>query len=749
MIKEITLTSRTYILGVFLILAIAIFNFNSVNIDDVGSEYTETKIEIDQTGSIQPYCDGATYSEVKNHKLQTIDYINIEIINLRAWNINLMSAYIDNGRIIDSKYKKNFDAIITIFFQNESICEFRSKLRINGDWIDHIKQIENGELISSLDVRLLDGHIDNITRFKLFLPESRFSNNEIFVSTILEELEFLVPRTQKVFINLNGNKTVFLFQEKIVKEMIENNFLRESSILEFNEKQIWENRLALKDNETVSKSPIFAKVNNTRWAASNTYNFTGSVKAIHKLNQTLFDSKNQYNELNFTSIQNNNNLLMFEVANIALSSEHALVNHNRKFYYNPIEDVLEPIYYDGMSDILKDGDDIENYVMKYIKSRSHKAQINKGAKLLIEKINSNPLDDKKILKILQKKGFDMDTVELSKYLKYFYNNLNLILRESSSDNSNGIASESLKLNFSELNNYTNLKIIDDKFYECSVSTEDCNDISGIETLEEITKQTKNILLGFADKPLNEIDSYKIDNVNLLGFNSPSINIDVESKKINILISNELQRILFIDGTLSNWKIEVENIEGLKNMKARVNENLLTGCTTFYNINFVDTFILSSNAFCEDNVNIMKSSGVIDKIILNNSSFDGLDLDFSKLEIKEIKIESSGNDCVDFSSGEYLIDKLNVEGCDDKGVSVGERSLVNINKYKGSNINLAIAVKDSSILYLEKFETEFTEQCISLYRKKLEFGPSKLQINNYSCSGILENYIQEGSVFENS
>ena len=123
----------------------------------------------------------------------------------------------------------------------------------------------------------------------------------------------------------------------------------------------------------------------------------------------------------------------------------------------------------------------------------------------------------------------MDTVELSKYLKYFYNNLNLILRESSSDNSNEIASASLKLNFSELNNYTNLKIIDDKFYECSVSTEDCNDISGIETLEEITKQTKNILLGFADKPLNEVDSYKIDNVNLLGFNSPSINIDLESK----------------------------------------------------------------------------------------------------------------------------------------------------------------------------------------------------------------------------
>ena len=52
-----------------------------------------------------------------------------------------------------------------------------------------------------------------------------------------------------------------------------------------------------------------------------------------------FDSKNQYDELNLTSLKNRDQLLMFEVANIALSSEHALVNHNRKFFYNQIKDI--------------------------------------------------------------------------------------------------------------------------------------------------------------------------------------------------------------------------------------------------------------------------------------------------------------------------------------------------------------------------------------------------------------------------
>ena len=39
--------------------------------------------------------------------------------------------------------------------------------------------------------------------------------------------------------------------------------------------------------------------------------------------------------------------------------------------------------------------------------------------------------------------------------------------------------------------------------------------------------------------------------------------------------------------------------------------------------------------CEDSINIKNSSGSIEKIEINNSLFDGLDLDFSDILIKNL------------------------------------------------------------------------------------------------------------------
>ena len=52
--------------------------------------------------------------------------------------------------------------------------------------------------MTSLDVKLLNGNIDGITKFKLFAPRSRHYENEVFVTTLLEMLGFLSPRTSFV-----------------------------------------------------------------------------------------------------------------------------------------------------------------------------------------------------------------------------------------------------------------------------------------------------------------------------------------------------------------------------------------------------------------------------------------------------------------------------------------------------------------------------------------------------------------------
>ena len=52
-----------------------------------------------------------------------------------------------------------------------------------------------GTPVSSMNVELVDGNVENITRFKLLLPAARYGANEVFTAIFLKQLGFLAPRT--------------------------------------------------------------------------------------------------------------------------------------------------------------------------------------------------------------------------------------------------------------------------------------------------------------------------------------------------------------------------------------------------------------------------------------------------------------------------------------------------------------------------------------------------------------------------
>ena len=101
---------------------------------------------------------------------------------------------------------------------------------------------KNGDIISSLDVTLSEGNINGITKFKLFIPSTRNGSSEVIVSLLMKEMGYLSPRTKMVKVNLNDKNFEMIFQEKAVKEMLENNKLRESAILESDESLMWKIR---------------------------------------------------------------------------------------------------------------------------------------------------------------------------------------------------------------------------------------------------------------------------------------------------------------------------------------------------------------------------------------------------------------------------------------------------------------------------------------------------------------------------
>ena len=77
------------------------------------------------------------------------------------------------------------------------------------------------------------------------------------------------------------------------------------------------------------------------------------------------------------------------------------------------------------------------------------------------------------------------------------------------------------------------------------------------------------------------------------------------------------------------------------------------------------------------------------------------------------------------------------------MSIGEKSIVKIKTFESQQSNIAVAVKDSSNVTISNKLGIENDMCIAMYRKKQEFGPSYLKIENYLCDGESENFIQYG------
>ena len=140
------------------------------------------------------------------------------------WNFN---AYERNNERVKAK--------IYLYLEDKLICYYEAKLRAHGDLGDHRKGTE----LPSLNVNLNEGNLFGITKFILFRPVTRKYESEIFGANLLRELNFLSPRTMMVDVKYNNVRRKFIFQEKIVKEFIEELDYVENPLLEADERYVF------------------------------------------------------------------------------------------------------------------------------------------------------------------------------------------------------------------------------------------------------------------------------------------------------------------------------------------------------------------------------------------------------------------------------------------------------------------------------------------------------------------------------
>jgi hypothetical protein len=689
--------------------------------------------------------------------------IDITVLKSRKWNKNYLETLTTEGDIL-RKNKKFFKAKIVVLFNNNLKCNFLAKIRISGDHKDHISPS-----ISSLDVKLLNGNINNIIKFKLFIPKTKNGDNEIVSTVLLKELGFLAPKTYYVPSTFNGKSTIFIFQEKITKEFVESNNLREAPILEGDERFFFDNI------KTGFNRFGLARILNKNWANKGLTSLEISKIAISQLNKSYLsylseehiykNGKRSFLHINTKSGENfTNKDKEFYAILIAIDAIHALFPNNRKFYYDPIYKYFKPIYYDGNSSIVQLKNSMKN--LRNLEGRL-KNSIIIGAKFAITSLED--LDRKNFKNKLNSSGLNYSLKKVDTIINSVILNLRSITNYSTSEitknlytpyfsiYSDLIKDTDIKIVFSTIEEL-NIEVCDLSLTHCFYKTLDIKEYSKL--LSGRYKDANNNLYifignkyeytsGISEQKYNKESRFKLGNKSeMYTYGTIKVLLDKDNRKITLYQNNDSDRVLIKGGKLKDWSIKlIGSTTGKKvKQKQRFNQNLLTGCLTLLDMYVNNVSIDISASSCEDGLNIIRTHGNFNNITIKNALSDALDVDFSKVSFNKININNAKNDCIDLSSGDYHINHARLVKCIDKGISVGEKSNLTIDFSQISESNIGITAKDSSVVEVGNLIANNVEICLSAYNKKQEFWGGKIIINKNNCrpNQILQ---QKGSLVE--
>jgi len=727
-----------------------------------------------------------THDHIKNINNFVIKKIEIDTHNYRKWTINSIKIITGNSRFIADEYKKRFNATVAVTYENNLKFVFEGRVRHSGDARDHIA-LHGNYILQSLDVHLINGNIRGITKFKLFRPNVRGVLEDVIIQTeLLRNLNYLAPRSIIINSRINQAESVMLFQEKAAKELLEHNSRREGPILEGDQKFFFKLVANIPNNQlsnwsvgtpflrSKSIKAMLTKQTNSNIINKNenykrmSYNALTNLNLIYLYYANRFqDEKNNFNFFDYDldnqllGFFNQKNVLKLDVYNLLMqstNSHHALSSSNRKFYWNSIENYFEPINYDSNPYIEGVAPTTTTTSFRLPVSQ----QLDEAFIVLESKLRN--LDLKEIHLNLINSGAGLTREDLDKKINKILLNL-LTLKKNYSK----LEKEIIEHNkFRETNDifsifYTTLNEIDPDVYlvkhgenkkafqKCNAYLKDCSNLNL--SSENVAKLLEGELVLKGDEyqyvgkntesisfvEANPITELKFKDTRIFYSSGIEIKFNPEEEIININQNTPGARVFILGGMLKNttinfngYKKEFKNLQNYP-----IDDRGLTGCLSLINISLKNISINSNKSSCEDSVNLINTTGSINKIDIQNSYMDGLDIDFSKLEIKRANIKDSKNDCLDLSFGEYKLGEINLSNCGDKGLSVGEKSLVQLNNIKIKNSNIGIASKDSSITKLNNAFLENLTTCVTAYNKKQEFYGGFLKIKNVDCKNYNE------------
>lgn len=700
-----------------------------------------------------------------------IQNIQINVPKSAKYAKNLIKVMSSKSENIPPELKKSFNAQIIVNYQF-GICKFKGSIKQNGDWKDHIGLLSGGRPYRSLNVKLDTGNVVSAVRFKLLIPKSRNSENEILSSLILKKLSIISPETFAVEVGVNGVFTTMLFQESARKELLEKNYRREGPIFEGDEALLW----SFEDfNNFELENMSLSRMTNKNWFMKGDSSQAISLSAYSALQSAYLDYATNIDKTLGMIITPNkkesSEFSEFMFALLAMNGGHALRPHNRKFYFNAITSKFEPIYYDGDVSFKKLADKhlgrpLDSILSVGFSDNVSPNFIDKIADLLNSEVlraefsdRTRALNKSKTLKVNFDKFFNdamtqyLENVQsLDKKIKNMLTDLNenKINRKSKLKFMKAVKSSGVSQNHIQ-----KLEVLDEKyiatFHSGNQQTISIKDVSKVISRNNLNGK-RTVFIG--NNSYNELQKNIVTHpVSFAKKLTMSAGLEVlvseTEKKLTFNQKKENDWVLIHSGEFNGWKIEFNGIQKTNNSKLstnqRFNQNGITGCINFYKSNFQNTTIKVSGGVCEDSINIINSSGALKSVSVDSAFADAIDIDFSIIDISEIYVIHAGNDCFDVSGGIYRVSNIYLNDCIDKGVSVGEGSTLFAKNMELNSASIGVSSKDLSKVEILNAQLNDINVCLETLQKKQEFGGGSMMVENLECDGIVE--VDINSVYE--
>lgn len=259
------------------------------------------------------------YGEKAQQKIETIRYNAFE-----------------NGILIVT----DDDYINSIVFTDNDF--FESKMRLKGDWLDHIQ----GDKLS-FRIKPKSGNAwRGMTEFSIQTPPTRNFQHEWVLHEMLLNNDLLTTRFGFVPVYVNGkSKGIYAWEEHFEKQLIESSNRREGPIIRFNESLAWEKVRLNQNKDTAFEVPFFESSAITPFNQNKTIQnqllkseFIEAQSLLHQV---------QFRKTEISEIFDTKRLAAYYAYNLLNQAYHGMAWHNIRYYYNPVLCRVEPITYDG------------------------------------------------------------------------------------------------------------------------------------------------------------------------------------------------------------------------------------------------------------------------------------------------------------------------------------------------------------------------------------------------------------------